>query len=396
MTEVNTGTTITNCTFMVDSVDRRKHLFSTNIAVIVLNSIFSLIATIQNLPVIYAIVRTPSLHNPPYILLCSLASTDLLVGFIIQPLYIAHNVILLSGQQFNCSLWMTKETLLLLFMFVSISTLVMISTERWLALHFHLRYREIVTMSRTLKSVGSTWFFCTVSVIAWPAGLPIYYFTAIGIVVITIAAILLLFMYIKIFLVLRRHQVLIDNQTKLHPQSVSIRKHRKSSATMLYVVVLFFIFYAPTFYAMIHYLHSKEKTASVEQTILWEVAKTVALINASANPVMYYWKMRELRRAVQNVFGSTSATRVHVGDVITPGSGSMENEFRSRTEHQRQGSFSLRPRVSWSNTALSKPDLREDQSCSLTKPPEKKVFLLPRYLEPGPSFGWQVPSSSDK
>ena len=87
---------------------------------------------------------------------------------------------------------------------------------------------------------------------------------------------------------------------------------------MLYVVVLFFIFYTPTFYAMSHYLDSKEKTSSVEQTILWEVAKTVALMNASANSVMYYWKMQELRRAVRNVFGFTSATRVHVGDVITP------------------------------------------------------------------------------
>ena len=166
---------------------------------------------------IYAIVRTPSLHNPPCILLCSLASTDLLVGFIIQPLYIAHNVILLSGHQFNYSLWMTKETLLLLLMFVSISTLVLISTERWLVLHFHLRYREIVTMLRTLISIGSTWFFCTVSIIAWPAGLPSYIFTVIGITVIAIAEILLLHTYIKIFLGLRRHQALIDNQTKLHP-----------------------------------------------------------------------------------------------------------------------------------------------------------------------------------
>lgn len=388
MTEVNSVIT-TNCSFMVDSAERRKLLASTNIAVIVLNSVFALTATFQNLPVIYAILRTPSLHNPPYILLCSLASTDLLVGCIIQPLYIAHNAILLGGQRFSCKLWMAKETLLLLFMFVSISTLVMISTERWLALHFHLRYREIVTVSRTLISICGTWFFCTVSVIAWPIGLDMYTFTAIGITVITIAAILLLFTYIKIFLVLRRHQALIDNQAKLHPPSVSIRKHKKSSATMLYVVVLFFIFYAPTFYAMIHYLDSGQKTSSVSQTILWEVAKTVALINASANPLMYYWKMREMRRAVRNVFGISSTMRVHVGDIITPGSGSLENEGRSRTEHQRQGSFSVRPRVSWSNTALSKSDLREDQG-TLTKPPQKNVFLLPRYLEPGPSFRGQA------
>ncbi|XP_078358353.1 melanocortin receptor 4-like [Oculina patagonica] len=384
MTEKSSVTT--NCSFMVDNEERRSMMVDTNIAVIVLNSVFALTATIQNLPVIYAILKTPSLHNPPYILLCSLASTDLFVGCVIQPLYIAHNAMLVSGQSFSCGLWMAKETLLLLFMFVSISTLVLISTERWLALHFHLRYREIVTVSRTLMSIGATWFFCIVSVIAWPLGLDLYIFTMIGITVITIAAILLLFTYIKIFLILRRHKALIQNQAKLHPPSVNIRKHKKSSATMLYVVVLFFIFYAPTFYAMIHYLDLGEKFASVSQTILWEVAKTVALINASANPLMYYWKMREMRRAVRNVFGLSSATRVQVGDVITPGSGSMDNEYRSRTEQIRKGSFSVRPRGSWSNVAHSRSDLHQDQGTEAKPQEEKKLFLLPRFLEPGPSF----------
>lgn len=388
MTEVNNITT--NCSFMVDNAERRRQLFGTNIAVIVLNSIFALTTTFQNLPVIYAILKTPSLHNPPYILLCSLATTDLFVGCVIQPLSIAHNAMLADGVRFHCALWMAKETLLLLFMFVSICTLVLISTERWLALHFHLRYREIVTMSRTLSLIGSTWFFSTACVIAWPLGLNMYIFTMVGIIVITLASLLLLFTYIKIFLILRRHKALIESQAKLQPQSVNLRKHKKSSATMLYVVVLFFIFYSPTFYAMIHYLESGSEFNSVNQTILWEVAKTVALINASANPVMYYWKMRELRRAMRSVFGFSSATRVHVGDVITPGSGSMDNDFRSRNEKQRQGSFSVRPRGSVSNVGLSRSNIHQDQgteSTTETRPlQEKKLFLLPRFLEPGPSF----------
>lgn len=388
MTEVNSLTT--NCSFMVDNPERRRQLFGTNIAVIVLNSIFALTTTFQNLPVIYAILKTPSLHNPPYVLLCSLATTDLLVGCVIQPLYIAHNAILVDGLRFSCALWYAKETLLLLFVFLSICTLVLISTERWLALHFHLRYREIVTMSRTLSSIGSTWFFCTASVIAWPLGLNMYSFTMVGLIVITAAALLLLFTYIKLFLILRRHKALIESQAKLQPQSVNLRKHRKSSTTMLYLVMLFFIFYSPTFYAMIHYLESDSDFSSVNQTILWEVAKTVALINASVNPVMYYWKMRELRRAMRNVFGFSSATRVHVGDVITPGSGSMDNDLRSRNEQQRQGSFSVRPRGSLSNVGPARSDIHQDQvteSTTEAKPQqEKKLLLLPRFLEPGPSF----------
>ena len=376
---------------MVDNPERRKLLYATNIAVIVLNSVFSVTATFQNMPVIYAIIRTPTLHTPSNVLLCSLASTDFLVGCIIQPLYVAHNAILIDGKPFSCGLWKAKESLLLLFMFVSITTLVMISTERWLALHFHLRYHQIVTVHRTFVAIGMTWFFSVISIISWPLGLDMHTFTLIGVIVILISAVLLVFMYVKIFLILRRHKALIESQAKFHQPSagVNLRKHRKSSATMLYVVVLFFLFYTPTFYAMIHYLDSENEFNDENQTILWEVAKAVALINASANPLLYYWKMRDIRRAVRGLFGYSSVVRVHVGDAIqTHASGSRENEIKSRSE-QRYGSFSVRGSCANMTISNSKPDIREDHGTEVMEVKEraeKKLFLMPGFREPGPSF----------
>ena len=390
MTESYNGSV---CAFMLDNDERRKSMFATNVALLVLNSDFALTATFQNVPVVYAIFRTPTLHNPPNILLCSLAFTDLFVGCMVQPLSIAHTAVLISGKPFSCTMWRAKEILLLLFMYVSMVTLVTISTERWLALHYHLRYRQIVTVRRTLLIIAIAWFSSTTSIIAWPLGLDFRAFTALGLAVITIASIVLVFMYVRIFLILRRHRSLIENQAKLHPPAVNIRKHRKSSATMLYVVVLFFIFYSPTFYAMINFLDSTPEVFSVEHTVLWEVAKTTALINSSANPLMYYWRMREIRRAVRSVFSHSSVLRIHVGDGTTPASGSRENEWRSRTD-QRQGSFSVKRisqgSVSQSNVVISKArsNMHQDHRTETTKVEvgEKKLFLMPRFLEPGPSF----------
>lgn len=390
MTESYNGSV---CAFMLDNDERRKSMFATNVALLVLNSVFALTATFQNVPVVYAIFRTPTLHNPPNILLCSLAFTDLFVGCMVQPLSIAHTAVLISGKPFSCAMWRAKEILLLLFMYVSMVTLVTISTERWLALHYHLRYQQIVTVRRTLLIISIAWFSSTTSIIAWPLGLDFRAFTALGLAVITIAAIVLVFMYVRIFLILRRHRSLIENQVKLHPPSVNIRKHRKSSATMLYVVVLFFIFYSPTFYAMINFLDSTPEVFSVEHTVLWEVAKTTALINSSANPLMYYWRMREIRRAVRSVFSHSSVLRIHVGDGTIPASGSGENEWKSRTD-QRQGSFSVKRisqgSVSQSNVVISKArsNMHQDHRTETTKVEvgEKKLFLMPRFLEPGPSF----------
>ena len=72
---------------MLDNDERRKSMFATNVALLELNSVFSLTATFQNVPVVCAILRTPTLHNPPNILLCSLAFSDLFVGCVVRKIY---------------------------------------------------------------------------------------------------------------------------------------------------------------------------------------------------------------------------------------------------------------------------------------------------------------------
>ena len=51
-------------------------------------------AFLSNLVAIVAIVKTPALHKPSNILLCSLASVDCLSGTISQPLFIARRIMI--------------------------------------------------------------------------------------------------------------------------------------------------------------------------------------------------------------------------------------------------------------------------------------------------------------
>ncbi len=62
----------------------------------VLNAALMLIATIGNSLVLTAIFRTPALCSPSTTLLCILALSDLLVGFVAQPLYIAKEGTMIS------------------------------------------------------------------------------------------------------------------------------------------------------------------------------------------------------------------------------------------------------------------------------------------------------------
>ena len=87
------------------------------------------------------------------IMVYGLALTDFLVGLVVQPLYI--------GKQLS-----RKSNLLALeasvghsVCGVSFLTITAISLDRFLALHYHLRYFTVVTKSRIICTTAIIWLF---------------------------------------------------------------------------------------------------------------------------------------------------------------------------------------------------------------------------------------------
>ena len=299
------------CSFIIDSPVRRFSMYPTNVAVLTLNSIFCLTATVQNLPVIAAILKTRSLHTPSNVLLCSLAVTDLTAGCVVHPIFVAFKAQILHGH-FSCPFALVQEGMIIYTGVLSMLTLLAISLERVIALRVHLRYSEFVTIPRVLTVVFITWFSWGLVVCAWPLGLGIYIVSLVSVVIIMVIAIALAVVCAIIFQILRRHQKVIQDQTQLQTEEARRLSHsRKSSAAILYVVVLFFIFCSPCVYATIRFNITKD--FSIAQNILWDVAKTAALMNASVNPMLYYWKMGNIRRAVKRLLFVNQVELIHRG-----------------------------------------------------------------------------------
>lgn len=304
------------CSFIIDSPVRRFYMYPTNVAMLALNSIFCLTATVQNLPVIAAILRTRSLHTPSNVLLCSLAVTDLTAGCVVHPIFVAFKAQLLHDR-FSCTLVLVKEGMIIYTGVLSMLTLLAISLERLIALRVHLRYCELVTIPRVLTVVFITWLSWGLVVCAWPLGLGIYIVSLVSVVIIMVIAIALAVVCAIIFRILRRHQKVIRDQTQLHAEEArTLPRSRKSAAAILYVVVLLFIFYSPCAYATIRFNITKD--FSIAQNILWDVATTLALMNASVNPMLYYWKMGNIRRAVKRLLFVNQVELIHRGiDIST-------------------------------------------------------------------------------
>ena len=111
-----------------------------------------LISILGNALVLAAIIRTPSIRSTPHmIMLCSLAVSDFLVGLVTQPIYIAQQ--LTEDYIVNYVVMFTGPSLCV----VSLMTITAITVDRFLALHYHMRYVTIVTESRVKYALTVIW-----------------------------------------------------------------------------------------------------------------------------------------------------------------------------------------------------------------------------------------------
>ena len=123
----------------------------------ILNAPLMLISILGNALVLIAVRRTPSIHSPSMTFLYSLAVSDLLVGLIVQPLYIANTLTNI------CVLKLLTGMIAFFVCGVSLYSITAISVDRLIALLFHLRYASLVTKSRVRYTILVIWLRKTIS-----------------------------------------------------------------------------------------------------------------------------------------------------------------------------------------------------------------------------------------
>ena len=104
----------------------------------------------------------------------------------------------------------------------------------------------------------------------------------------------------KIFEIVRRHQIQISQQQRsVQRNTVNVMKLRKSSVTVLYVYGLILIFYHPLLVTVFMYNFTGYTT---RMKLTFDCVSTVVYIGSFLNPFVYCWRMKEIRRAVKNLF----------------------------------------------------------------------------------------------
>ena len=260
---------------------------------------FSIIATLANALVIISIWRSRSLRTPANMLLIGLALSDLGVGLFVQPFFIAH-LISFAKQgtgNFTCISTAAVRITAAFLSVVSFKTVTAISVERYLSLRLHLRYEDVVTMKRVRLALFVFWLWSGIFAVVWVVYVPSYksYRFVTGIVLYLVISTVA---YLKIYRIARSHQRQIEShQGAADPNKLRMRRRTKSACNMFLVYCVLLCCYLPYSICLAVGKLTGYKTwnwMAISFTL------TIVNINSSINPLIYCYRMREIRKAMSH------------------------------------------------------------------------------------------------
>lgn len=271
-----------------------------HLMICVFNIPLSLMSIIGNALVLAAIWRTTSLHSPATMLLSNLALTDLAVGLLSGPL-LTFNQLVKWRPSFSGIYPITRDIYNIMgycLSGASFLTVTAVSLDRMLALQYHLRYNILVTVKKTGLVVAVIWLVSGFisSMKLWN---PSVFYP--GIALIIVVCLLASFVaYFNVYRIVRRHQAQIHAQIQVLPANTEnysrMKRLRRSAVNTFYVYCFFLFCYLPYLAIVI--------TGLIIPTGLskaYAVTTIVVFLNSAFNPLLYLWRLSEIRQAVKQI-----------------------------------------------------------------------------------------------
>lgn len=273
---------------------------------IALNAFSSITACFGNVLILVALYKVTSISPPSKILFVSLAVTDLLTGLILQPLLVVHAIITSGIISTNLSYFREQVNGVLGFILTTLSILTStaISVDRLLALVLGLEYRNVVTLRRVRVIVICIWLLscmlggwrCT-TVAADLAKL--VFLVVVGLCFITSIA-----SYIKIYSLLYRHRRQVHGHFKRAQQrsnrtaQLNEARFKKTVSSIAWIQFTLILLFIPCIVVAILWIN-KIIPSGIPGAILFRVSFSVFYLNSSLNPILYVWKIREVKKIVK-------------------------------------------------------------------------------------------------
>lgn len=322
----------------------------TNFVLGILSSTLIPIVLVGNLLVIISLVKFKfRFRNVTNLFIGSLSFADCLVAVLTLPMYVAFYF---DGERLarNKFLCLSKYSSVVCSMSASLTSLVAIAVDRYIAIIHPLKYSVLLTRKRAFWIIFFLWLY-NVSLFVFPfvvnnydleeqacdffKVLPKVYSMSTTFGAIFICLTSTLYMYIRIFIVAQKHKKRIIQYKKTVKSSTDRKfdKETKSAKMMAIVLFLFFAFWIPFMVAgPLKYLNLERNLIEAIKSI----ALFIAMCNSAVNPIVYCWMRQDFPLAFKAIVMCYNRTKSeeHFRDisVISSGKENKNGQLESMEE----------------------------------------------------------------
>ena len=283
---------------------------SSSVSLAVLYGVASLPAILGNTAFLWVMHKSRTIRTAANVLLSSLALADLLVGLVIDPVWIARCV--LSPRPVDHPFRIVIDFLWIQTSVTTTFSLCVVSLDRYIAVRFSLSYSQIVTQTRCYFAISLVWIVSIVFgmarvMIKNPNNLPTLWMCVT--VITFLLPMVLIFLFYSFILGQARKQSrnIAHLSAERHGAQLAAERvrNRKATKTAGLIVALFFVSWFPSLVTSFVNLTTNDHCTKQRMRLVWLWVELVAFGSSGINPWLYSLRNNAFKVEMKKVFGKS-------------------------------------------------------------------------------------------
>ena len=280
---------------------------------IVVNAISCPFVILLNILVIVAVKNNRRLRTKSNVSLACLATTDLVVGLVVQPLQIVHHSLILKGETGMICGKLAKITsaITLRCLMASLNHITLLSAERYIAIKHSFAYENLVTEVRIIVASGLMWTAAIIPPMEdfWPADIQNVTKFAVFFVHFIFLALVVYFNFSVYKEVRRNERQIIANQVSLEAKEKLLKNKKAFYCTVIVVLAIFLCYLPANITVVILMSFTKDSLPLNRKLIMVNVVSVLPALNSFFNPLIYAVRIRYFRVAFIQLLSKKTLTQ---------------------------------------------------------------------------------------
>ena len=280
-----------NSLYRINLANISPEVRAVSIVRIIVNALTCPLIIVLNILVMIAVKTNRQLRTKSNIALACLSTTDLMVGLALQPLHITSASSLLRGDIMYCTITDISTATTSICFLASLHHLVLMSTERYIAIKHPFTHETQVTEVRIIMASALAW---AAAIVLYNVGQPQAAF-----VIFCEALLIILPVYFNVSVykeVLRNQKQIAANQVSLEAKERLLKKRRAFYTTAI-VLLIILLCYIPSSICSVILITFKERIPSNVMATGLFASALFPILNSLFNPLIYAFRIRYFRVA---------------------------------------------------------------------------------------------------